>query len=79
MKVKLTGTVMEIKEEFDDKNNKLATVTAMIYQQGEKTLIAVKKVPNEIVEAGLIVEDLYVRASAYNFNGNHGMAVAYVG
>lgn len=79
MRVKLTGTVMEIKEEFDEKKNKLATVTAMIFQKGEKVLVAVKKVPSDIVEEGLVVEDLFIRATAYSINGNYGLAAVYIG
>jgi hypothetical protein len=77
MRAKLSGQVMEVKAEFDEKNNQLATVTAMIYQKGEKNLVAVKKVPREVVEEGHAVEGLPVRASIWNFNGNSGMSVVY--
>jgi ribosome-associated translation inhibitor RaiA len=79
MRAKISGQVMEIREEFDrDTKNKLATVTAMIYQKGEKNLVAVKKVPAEVVEENFTVEDLPVRASTYNFDGNSGMSVIYI-
>lgn len=77
MKAKITGTVLELREEFDEKKNKLATVTAMIFQKGEKSLVAVRKTPSDLVYEGLEIEDLPVRATAYNFDGNFGMSVVY--
>jgi len=79
MKAKVSGVVMEIKEEVDEKKNKLATVTAMLFQKGEKALLAVKKVPVEIIGEGETVNDMSVRVSTYNFNGNSGMSCVYEG
>lgn len=79
MRAKISGQVMEVRDEFDrETKNKLATVTAMVYQKGEKNLVAVKKVPAEVVEENYTVDDLPVRASVYNFDGNCGMSVIYV-
>jgi hypothetical protein len=78
MRAKLSGQVMEVKSEFDEKNNLLATVTAIIFQKGEKNLVAVKKVPSAVVEEGHAVDELPIRASIWNFNGNTGMTVSYV-
>ena len=78
MRGKISGQVMELAAEFDEKNNKLATVTAMIFQKGEKQMVAVKKVPREVVEEGHTVDELPVRASIWTFNGKSGMTVAYV-
>jgi len=69
---------MEVKPEFDESKKVLATVTAMIFQKGERNLLTVKKVPHQVVEEGISVDDLPVRVSTYNFNGNFGMSVAYV-
>jgi predicted regulator of Ras-like GTPase activity (Roadblock/LC7/MglB family) len=77
MRVKVSGLVMELKTEFDEKKNKLATVTAMIFQKGEKSLVAVKKVPDDLVFEGENVEDLPVRVTAYSFDGNFGMSCVY--
>jgi len=77
MRVKVSGTVMELKPEYDEKKNKLSTVTAMIFQKGEKLLTSVKKVPIEVVEEGFEVEDLPIRVSIYNFDGNFGMSCVY--
>jgi len=78
MRAKVSGQVMEVKPEFDENKNRLATVTAMIFQKGERNLLTIKKVPSEVVEEGHAIDDLPVRASSYNFNGNFGMSVIYV-
>jgi hypothetical protein len=77
MRAKVSGQVMEIHKEYDDKNNLLASVTAMIFQKGEKNLVAVKKVPSEVVEEGFQVDDLPVHANAWSFNGKTGMTAIY--
>jgi hypothetical protein len=77
MRVKVSGVVMELKDEHDEKKNKLTTVTAMLYQKGEKALISVKRVPGVLVSEGEGVDDMCVRVSTYNFNGNFGMSVSY--
>ena len=79
MTAKVSGLVMEVNPEFDDKKNQLATVTAMLFQKGEKALLAVKKVPSVIVQEGETVSDMPVRMSAYNFNGNFGISCSYTG
>jgi len=77
MIAKLSGQVMEIKTEYDEKNNRLATVTAVVFQRGERSLVTIKKVPSGIVKEGHAVSDLPIRANSYNFNGNSGMSVVY--
>jgi len=77
MRAKVSGQVLEVKPEFDENKRALHTITAMIFQKGERNLLAVKKVPREAVKEGANVDGLSVRASTYNFNGNFGMTVAY--
>jgi len=77
MLAKVSGSVMEVNPEFDDKKNQLATVTVMLFQKGEKSLLAVKKVPNEIVQEGELVEGLPVRVNVWEFNGRSGMTCSY--
>jgi len=77
MRAIISGKVMEIKAEFDDKKNRLATVTAMIFQRGEKDLVAVKKVPAELVSEEKEIKGLPIRASIYNFQGHFGLSTVY--
>jgi hypothetical protein len=77
MRARVSGTVLEIMPEMDDKKNLLATVTAVIFQKGEIQNIKVKKIPPDIVAEGEMINDLPVRVTTYDFNGRFGMSVNY--
>ena len=80
MIVKISGLVMEIRDEysFEDKK-KLATETAVLYQRGEKTLIQVKKVPGGLFTEGEVADDILVRVFPYAFDrGDAQVSFSYV-
>ena len=77
MLAEITGTVMEIKREYDKQKNELSTVTAMIWQKGERNLIPVKKIPEKILEEGKEITTLPVSVFSYYYNGKHGLSTFY--
>ena len=79
MRVTVSGLIMEIKPEYDEKKNRLSTVTAMIFQKGEKALIAMKKIPAEMVDEGLAIENVPARVMAWSIDGNYGLSCSYSG
>ena len=79
MLANVSGVVMELKNEFDEKKNQLATVTAMVFQKGEKTLLPIKKMPEGIAKEGTPIKDIPVRIHYYNFNGSSGVSCIYTG
>ena len=77
---KISGMVMELKEERDWETKKpLDTVTAVIFQKGQEGLLKVKYVPSEVVEEGLMVEELPVKVRMYTVENKTGMTVSYAG
>lgn len=79
MKVKVSGIVMEILDEYDEKKRLLGTKTIVMFQKGYKGVISVKKTPEGEFTEGQKIEDLLVKAVAWTMDGKTAnLSLSYV-